>query len=241
MNKIAHVVLLLAGGHGYRMHSSRPKQFMEIAGTPVIFHTLQVFQQHPDIDRIYVVCSPEWKDFVETTVRKGGIDKFGGTFPAGETSIDSLRNGIRGLQKEWRDKKPAVLTHEAVRPLVSAEVISLNLHTFHTHGNAITAIRSHEAYMVSPDGISSESSIPREHLYRAQTPQTFYLNDLTETFHRADSLHLSNSQSLYTLMSEVRSHQPLYIAPGSEQNFKLTLPEDLEVLEAILAYRRRQP
>ena len=57
MDKPLNVVLLLAGGHGFRMHTDRPKQFMEIAGEPVISYTLQAFQRHPEIDRIYVVCN----------------------------------------------------------------------------------------------------------------------------------------------------------------------------------------
>ena len=65
MDKPLNVVLLLAGGHGFRMHTDRPKQFIEIAGEPVISYTLQAFQRHHEIDRIYVVCNPEWNDFVK--------------------------------------------------------------------------------------------------------------------------------------------------------------------------------
>ena len=135
---------------------------------------------------------------------------------------------------------PAVLTHEAVRPLVTDEIISLNLNTFRTHGNAVTAVRSQEAYMVSPDGISSGKCIPRELLYRAQTPITFSLDDLTEAFRRAKQIQISRSQSLYTLITEVFPLKKLYISPGSELNFKLTLPEDIETLKALLTYRKQK-
>ena len=82
MDKPLNVVLLLAGGHGFRMHTDRPKQFMEIAGEPVISYTLQAFQRHPEIDRIYVVCNPEWNEFVKTTARNGRISKLHTLFPA---------------------------------------------------------------------------------------------------------------------------------------------------------------
>ena len=81
MDKPLNVVLLLAGGHGFRMHTDRPKQFMEIAGEPVISYTLQAFQRHPEIDRIYVVCNPEWNEFVKTTARNGRISKLHTLFP----------------------------------------------------------------------------------------------------------------------------------------------------------------
>ena len=158
-SKTLHIALLLAGGQGHRMHSDRPKQFIEVEGMPVISYTMQAFQQHPEIDRIYVVCNPEWAGFVEATARKGDIGKFSGVFPAGETSIDSLRNGIAGLNAAIAGQNPVVLTHEAVRPLVSTEIISRNLQTFRTYGNAVTAVRSNEAYMVSPGGTYSEESM----------------------------------------------------------------------------------
>lgn len=240
INRPSHIALLLAGGQGARMHCDRPKQFMDAEGQPVILYTLQTFQAHPDIDDIYVVASPEWKDFVERTAQRGGIGKLRQTLSAGTTSIDSLRNGLKGISEHAKGTNPVVLIHEAVRPLVSAEIITRNLETFHTCGNAITAIRSNEAYMVSNDGQQSASGLPRERLYRAQTPQTFSLRELTDTFARAERLGLTNSQSLYTLMREVYPEKTLYIAPGNELNFKLTVPEDIDTLRALLAWRRQK-
>ena len=92
--------------------------------------------------------------------------------------------------------------------------------------------------MVSPDGIGSDECIPRELLHRAQTPITFCLDDLAEAFRQADLAKICRSQSLYTLITEVFPGKRLYISPGSELNFKLTLPEDIEILKAILAYRK---
>lgn len=239
MNRTPCIVLLLAGGQGCRMHSLRPKQFLTVEGAPVLAYPLRTFQHHDEIDRIYVVCAPEWSDFVERLAEEEGISKFVRTIPSGTTSIDSIRNGIEGIRQDYSESNPVVMLHEAVRPLVSDETIGLNLKTFRTYGNAVTAIRSHEAYMVSSDGISSSAGIPREQLFRAQTPQTFFLNDIEEAFTRAEQAGLPASQSLYTLMTEVCGEKPLYIAQGDAINFKLTLPEDIELLKAILSYRRK--
>lgn len=238
MTDSANVVLLLAGGRGYRMRGDRPKQFMEVAGAPVIVHTMRVFELHPEIHRIYVVCSPEWAGYVAEEARRAGIGKFRRTFEAGETSFDSLRNGVEGLCAEAGPGNPAVVTHEAVRPLLPAEAVTRNLALFRACGNAVTAVRSHETYMVSPDGRSSTSHLPRELLYRAQTPLTFRLAELSEAFRRARAAGVTWSQSLYTLMAEVFPGKEFFIAPGSERNFKLTLPEDLEAMEALLQYDR---
>lgn len=239
MNRTPCIVLLLAGGQGCRMHSLRPKQFLTVEGSPVLAYPLRTFQHHDEIDRIYVVCAPEWSDFVERLAEEEGISKFVRTIPSGTASIDSIRNGIEGIRQDYGESTPIVMLHEAVRPLVSDETIGLNLKTFRTYGNAVTAIRSHEAYMVSNDGISSSAGIPREQLFRAQTPQTFFLNDIEEAFTRAKQAGLPASQSLYTLMTEVCGEKPLYIAQGDAINFKLTLPEDIELLKAILCYRRK--
>lgn len=239
MNRTPCIVLLLAGGQGCRMHSLRPKQFLTVEGAPVLAYPLRTFQHHDEIDRIYVICAPEWSDFVERLAEEEGISKFVRTIPSGTTSIDSIRNGIEGIRQDYSESNPVVMLHEAVRPLVSDETIGLNLKTFRTYGNAVTAIRSHEAYMVSSDGISSSAGIPREQLFRAQTPQTFFLNDIEEAFTRAEQAGLPASQSLYTLMTEVCGEKPLYIAQGDAINFKLTLPEDIELLKAILSYRRK--
>lgn len=239
MNRTPCIALLLAGGQGCRMHSLRPKQFLTVEGSPVLAYPLRTFQHHDEIDRIYVVCAPEWSDFIRCLANEESISKFVRTIPSGTTSIDSIRNGIEGIRQDYSESNPVVMLHEAVRPLVSDETIGLNLKTFRTYGNAVTAIRSHEAYMVSNDGISSSAGIPREQLFRAQTPQTFFLNDIEEAFTCAKQAGLPASQSLYTLMTEVCGEKPLYIAQGDAINFKLTLPEDIELLKAILCYRRK--
>lgn len=238
MNKPEHIVLLLAGGKGCRMNSEAPKQFMEVAGAPVFLHTMRIFQQHPLIDRIYIVCAPEWEKTVKKTAEADGMTKFSGIFQSGENSIDSLRNGIAGIQATYPDSNPLVMTHESVRPLVTERIITENLKTAHEHGNAITAIRSNEAYMVSYDGLSSKEHIARELLFRAQTPQTFYLSDLLALFKKAEQNHIFQSQSLYTMMAEM-GDAPLFIAPGHPLNFKITYPDDLDTLEAILTFRHR--
>lgn len=211
MNRTPCIVLLLAGGQGCRMHSLRPKQFLTVEGAPVLAYPLRTFQHHDEIDRIYVVCAPEWSDFVERLAEEEGISKFVRTIPSGTTSIDSIRNGIEGIRQDYSESNPVVMLHEAVRPLVSDETIGLNLKTFRTYGNAVTAIRSHEAYMVSSDGISSSAGIPREQLFRAQTPQTFFLNDIEEAFTRAEQARTSClAVALYADDRSLRGKATLY-------------------------------
>lgn len=229
------VALLLAGGSGCRIPSSRPKQFIEIAGRPVIAYPMLTLQRHPDIKALYAVCAPEWQDFVVETARREEIGKFAGCVDAGASGLGSILNGIRRIRRDYPAADPIVVIHESARPLLSDAVLSANLDTARRLGNAVTAIRSNEAYMVSDDGLRSSSHIPRERLHRAQTPQTFLLSDIERTFARAADMGISDSQSLYTLMAETGCPECLHIAPGLPLNFKLTIPEDVDILRALIA------
>lgn len=234
MDRSPHILLLLAGGEGNRMKGDCPKQFREVSGKPVIAYSLRTFQMHPGIDKIYVVCKPEWSDFVAQTIKKEGITKFVAALPAGVLSIDSIRNGMAGIRRDYPDENPMVMLHEAARPLVSYEIISNNIATFELKGNAITAIRSHEAYMVSDDGESSVGCIPREQLFRAQTPQTFSLQEIEEAIAETADSEGSPHQSLYTMMASRAGSRPIYISPGDDLNFKLTVSDDLKLMKALL-------
>ena len=228
------IALLLAGGQGNRIGAQCPKQYIEIDGEPVILRTMRAFQQHPDVTDIYVVCSPRWQDYVVHQAQRGGVSKLRGTLNSGPTAFQSIRQGIEGLLHLFADRQEQtiVLIHDAVRPLISYEVISQNIQTCLEKGNAITAIRSNEAYMQTKDGLSSNDYIKREALMRAQTPHTFPLSALRQIMQEADRRGITNHQSLFTLCNELGIH-PLYIAEGDPLNFKITEPGDIKIYQAL--------
>lgn len=232
MNRL-NIVLILAGGQGNRIQQSRPKQFMEIEGQPIIGKTISVFENHPDIDQIAIVCTNQWKDYVEHIIHSNGYTKFIGTFPGGESSIRSLRNGMEGLLQLEIPSESNILVHDAVRPMVSEKIISDNIKTCNTYGNAITGVQSNEAYIKSSNGIQFEGFTARHILFRAQTPQSLTLGALQNLFHKADLKGISSSQSLYTLMVEM-GESNIYISKGEERNFKITVPQDIEMYRALI-------
>ena len=227
--------IILAGGRGTRAEQTRPKQFVEVCGAPVIIHTLRVFEAHPDISRIIVVGMEEWLDYIERECRTHGISKVQRIVSAGATSHDSLMNGIvmasQGLNI---DDDECIVVHESVRPFVTSEMISDGLATCRERGNAITAVTGNEALLQSEDGVASSQSFARETMYMAQMPQFFKLGELIEAFREAQERCIK-AQSLNQLMVQL-GHLPLYISRGSLSNIKLTNPEDMEMLE----YRLRK-
>ncbi|MBR6699186.1 MAG: 2-C-methyl-D-erythritol 4-phosphate cytidylyltransferase [Bacteroidaceae bacterium] len=227
------VALILAGGVGSRMNLSIPKQFVVVDGMTVLQHTMLAFQRHQLVSAIYVVASPQWAETVRQQAKEAGIDKFASCLNAGENSFQSAKNGIMALQKE-EGENTVVLIHDAVRPLVSQDIISRNIAVCLSRGNAITTLPSQESYMVLDAGENVSSTyILREKLLRAQTPHTFLLGELTTMMQEAEERGITYSQSIFTLANEL-GHVPLHTAEGEMMNFKLTLPSDFTIFQAIL-------
>lgn len=227
-NKANIIALLMAGGHGFRMHADRPKQFIETDGESILLHTMKAFERHPLVDEILVVCSPEWSNYVERQAAIGHISKFRQTLVSGDTSHDSLVNGIQGLELLGTDAEAIVMVHESVRPFVSHEIISKNILACQENGNAITAAYSHESYLQTEDGETSLGYIGRDKLMRAQTPVTFRMKDLSAIAQEAKTKGIAASQSLFTLVNEI-GWEALHIVEGDLMNFKITQPRDVEI------------
>ncbi len=234
MKQSHNIALILAGGTGERMHASVPKQFMEIDGESVILHTMKAFQQHPLIHEIYLVCTSEWEGFARQEAERGGISKLSGIIRAGESSFASARNGIEHLAEVKTDTDAIVLVHDAVRPLITQDIISRNIAVCLTRGNAITALPSYEAYLVTENGSTSDSFMPREGLMRAQTPHTFPLAALYQMMQLAKEHNINESQSIFTLAGEL-GVTPLHIAKGDLRNFKITEQSDILIYRALKA------
>lgn len=233
------VALILAGGVGSRMNLSIPKQFVVVDGMTVLQHTMLAFQRHQLVSAIYVVASPQWAETVRQQAKEAGIGKFVSCLKAGENSFQSAKNGIAAL-KEKEQENTVVLIHDAVRPLVSQDIISRNIAVCLSRGNAITTLPSQESYMVIDSGAgacdketTSSEYILREKLLRAQTPHTFLLGELVTMMTEAEERGITYSQSIFTLANEL-GHVPLHIAEGEMMNFKLTLPSDFTIFQAIL-------
>ena len=234
MKQSHNIALILAGGTGKRMNTLVPKQFIEIDGETVLLHTMRAFQQHPLIHEIYLVCMPEWHKFVRSEAEKGGIDKLRGIVAAGDSSYVSACHGIRHLSETVSDPETIVLVHDAVRPLITHDIISRNIAVCLTHGNAITAISSHEAYLATPNGTFAEHVLPREGMMRAQTPHTFPLATLSQMMQLAEERGIRDSQSICTLAGEL-GIAPLHIALGDLRNFKITEQSDILIYRALKA------
>lgn len=225
--------LIIAGGSGNRMGQDIPKQFMHVDDCPIIVHTLLVFERHPDIHGIAVVCLDGWQTVLRSYANQFSVTKLKWIFKGGESGMESIHNGIYGLREEGCQGEDLVLIHDAVRPLLSQDIISSNIAICQKYGYAITGIRCREAILESEDGFSTTKSIPRDKLIRTQTPQTFRLRNIIEAHEEAAVRGIENSVASCTLMAELGGRE-MHIVPGSEKNIKVTTVEDLEILKALM-------
>lgn len=231
------IALLTAAGSGTRMKLDIPKQFLHVENKPLIIHTLEKFQQHPSIDKIIVVTIPSWMDVLRSYAKQFGITKLEWVVPGGATGQESIHNGLMKLKEEC-SPDDVVMIHDGNRCMVSQEIISNSIATFREHGSAITAIPCVEAVFRSQDGKSSDISIPREQLFRTQTPHTYTLEKLLWAHDEAEKRGIEATAATCTLMNALG--ETIYFSEGSEENLKITTMDDLHIMEALLQEKRNK-
>lgn len=229
-----NIGLLLAGGKGQRVHCALPKQFVEVGGRTVLGHTLAAFAAAPGVDLVYTVCAPEWAERVAEIGRMECGRRFGGTIAGGDTSVGSLRRGVEALAAA-RGRKPfdVILVHDAVRPLVSPEIIADCIRVCREKGNAVASAASRETFLCTDGSRPARTVRRRDSLHLAQTPVGFTLDSLQRIFESADEQGIVTSESLVTLCDEL-SILPLHPSAGHWTNFKITEDADLAVFRQIL-------
>lgn len=227
-----NIVLIIAGGVGARMGQDIPKQFINVYDKPVIVYTLEAFQKHPSIDAIEVVCLDGWHDVLWAYAKQFGIAKLENIVSGGKNGQDSIRNGLYDIASRHNGSDDIVLVHDAIRPMVSNDIISDNIRVCRQYGNAITVVPCTAAMLKTFDSLSTEEQVPRDNLKIAQTPQAFFLQDIIAAHKEALEKGITNSVASCTMYIELG--RKLYMSAGSEKNLKLTTAEDIEIFKALL-------
>lgn len=228
---MANVALIIAGGTGARMMQDIPKQFLSVNDKPVIIYTMEAFQNHPDIDAIYVACLNGWHDILRAYAKQFNINKMVKIVNGGESGQDSIRNGVFAIAEQYK-AEDLILVHDAIRPMLSSDIISDNIVKCKKYGNAITVIPCMEAMLKSEDETEATESLLRNALFRAQTPQTIYVGEAVKIHKEALEMGITNSVATCTLLLELG--RKVYFAKGSELNIKITTPDDITIFKALL-------
>ncbi len=229
-------VIIPAAGLGTRMsvaaHTPAPKQFLELNGLPILIHTLRAFSDVAALARIHVAVRANEMERVQAQIAEHGLQKIATVVEGGDTRQASVHAALKSLAAQDDD---IVLVHDAVRPLIDAATIERTVESVVKHGAAIVAVPAIDTIKQverTSEGAIIGTTIPRERIVLAQTPQGFRCDILRRIFDEAerDGFVGTDEASLAE-----RAGVPVAVVMGSSRNFKITQPGDLELAEFYLS------
>jgi 2-C-methyl-D-erythritol 4-phosphate cytidylyltransferase len=222
--------LIFAGGTGKRMNSrSKPKQFLELHGKPIIIYTLEHFEYHEEIDNIVIVCLREWIEELKGFLKRFGITKVVKVIQGGETGHDSIYYGLAAMEG-LAAEDDIVLIHDGVRPLINEELITRNIEAVRAYGNAITSEAARESVVRSADGENICEVPPRDQMYIAKAPQSFYYGDIFNLYRTAHEEGVKSIDSAHLCSLYKKS---MHLLSGTKNNMKITEPADFYIYRAL--------
>jgi 2-C-methyl-D-erythritol 4-phosphate cytidylyltransferase len=214
MNKVAVIV---AGGTGSRMGKDIPKQFLPINGKAILLHTIGAFlTAYPDI-KIVLVLHGDYIAYTQSLIEEADIKHSINFIQGGETRFQSVKNGLQHI-----DPHSVVFVHDAVRCLVSPELIKRCFEKAVDYGSAIPVIPVRDSLRKWDKKTDTSLSVPRDHLYIVQTPQTFKAELLLEAFKVGDDPQFTDEATVVEAMGN-----NVHLIEGEGKNIKITFPEDL--------------
>jgi len=222
-----NVAIIAAAGQGTRMGGKRAKQFLEIAGVPVIIHTLRRFEQCAAIQEVIVVLPAQDAAGILTLSGKHGLRKLARVVPGGASRAESV---WRGLQSVRAATAEIIAVHDGVRPFVTPDEIERTVRAAQASGAAILTAPVVETIKEVEDG-RIVRTLDRTRLQRALTPQCFRYELLRRAFENAPEL-IANATDDSSLVESLGAS--VAIIEGDARNIKITRPEDIALAEIIL-------
>jgi len=223
-----NVAIVVAGGKGLRFGGDRPKQFLEVNGTPIIIHTLRQFERCRSVESVIVVLPAEETAGFQSLPEKFGLKKVTHVVAGGATRAQSVRQGLAVI-----DDAEVVAVHDGVRPLVTPEEIDHVVSTADDKGAAILVANIGDTIKeVFADRIIE--TVPRGNLRRALTPQCFHFDILKRAYLPLCEIEQSGVDVTDDSMLVERLGIKIVAVEGNARNIKITTQEDLMFAEAVL-------
>ncbi|HOD34376.1 MAG TPA: 2-C-methyl-D-erythritol 4-phosphate cytidylyltransferase [Syntrophales bacterium] len=225
------VAIIPAAGSGRRMEGALSKQYLALAGVPILVHTLRKFEGAPAVDTVFLVVPAGDEDVIRRDmVDSYGLRKVRKILPGGRERQDSVRAGIDALPEDTE----IVVIHDAVRPFVTGELIAASVEGARAFGAVSLGVPVKDTVKSVETGGWVDHTMERAKLWLTQTPQTFRVEVIREAYRRAfaDGFYGTDDASLAERIGiRVR------MLPGIYENIKITTPGDIE-LGAILIRNR---
>lgn len=218
------------------MAGPQPKQFLALDGVPILIHSLRAFAAVPRVTSIIVAVRKPEMERVEAQVTESGFSDRVRIVEGGDNRQESVAHALAAIHAEPED---IVLVHDAVRPLIDAATIDRTIDAVAEHGAAIVgmpAVDTIKQVERTAHGALVVSTIPREFIVQAQTPQGFRFSLLQSAFAEATADGFVGTDEASVVE---RAGYPVAVVPGSHDNLKITQPGDLELAEFYLHQRAR--
>lgn len=228
-----NIAVIFAGGVGQRMNSRDvPKQFLEMHKKPIIIYTLEIFDNHSEIDAIVIACKEEWISYLNHLLYKYRIEKVRKVVPGGETGQMSIYNGLVAAEEICNGENSVVLIHDGVRPLINEKLISENIASVKKNGSAITTAKVTETILVVDDMETINYVPERKYSRLAKAPQSFWLKDIISVHRKAQKEGQKDYIDSCTMMKYYG--YSLFLVDGPAENIKITTPDDFFTMRALL-------
>lgn len=226
-----NIAIIVAGGSGTRMGDCAvPKQFADVCGKPLIVRTLEKFDFHNEIDRIIIGCREDFTDTLRDITGKWNLKKIDEIVPGGETRQETVYKCLMKIGNAQNGD--IILIHDAVRPLVTADIISRNIAGVKENGAVNTVIPSADTLTRSTTGLTIDEIPPRSEFFQVQTPQSFKYEIIMDAHKNAVKNGVKNATDDCRLVME--NGCKVFLAAGDRVNFKVTTPEDLLLFRAYI-------
>ncbi|MGQ9474127.1 MAG: 2-C-methyl-D-erythritol 4-phosphate cytidylyltransferase [Candidatus Caldatribacteriaceae bacterium] len=226
-------VIVVAAGVGERMNLTVPKQYVKILGKPILAHTLEIFETCPEIEEVIPVINVLHEElFVQQVWKKYSYKKVKRYVFGGRHRQESVYKGLLGLQGFSED---FVLIHDGVRPLLDLLTLQRCVEGLRKYEAICCAVPCMDTLKLTEDGVVIRETLDRKKIWRAQTPQGFRIGLLWEALKQAekDDFWGTDDASLVE-----RLGHSVHLVVGSEENLKITTPQDLVFAEEWLRWRK---
>jgi 2-C-methyl-D-erythritol 4-phosphate cytidylyltransferase len=217
-----HYVIIVAGGTGQRFGSSIPKQFLLMKGKPILMRTIEVFTAFDSSINVIITLPPDFIEFWQSLCRQYNFEISHKIVEGGHTRFHSVKNGLSKVQKGG-----IVAVHDAVRPLVSKDVIDRCFETARIKGNAIPVVSVIDSLRVQTE--NGSKMVERDKYLQVQTPQVFDSTMLLEAYNTDYSPEFTDDASVVEKMNK-----EVFLVEGNRENIKITSQSDLIIAEALL-------
>lgn len=225
-----NIAMIMAGGLGQTLLQDIPKQFLNVFDKPIIVYALEEFQKHPDIDRIVISCLDGWQEMCRAYAKQFGIHKLSLVVTGGVDGQTSARNGIEEI-KSWCKEDDIVVIHDAIRPMVTQEIITSCIEACRKYGSGVAAVRCNEPVIKSIDGLKGNESLERNEIMKIQTPQAYTFGRLLWAQEEALKRGITGAIYVNTIMTALG--ETVYFSMGSDKNVKILTLDDLDIFKAL--------